>query len=299
MSGLFQRIAHRDADPDTSAPDQVEGTAADAAPQAGAPSQGKDGGSVPDPATEAQAPAEAATEQTRDLAPDATEATAPFAPVEAPAASAPAVPPPVIDLTPALAAPQVVPPPAPPERRPGFSERGRMRRRLRYLRRLRELQVRDLGGLVFDLRRFDRQRDDLVAQKLDQIRACDDELRALEVAIDERRDVHDVRAPGIGGTCPRCFALYGSTDRFCSTCGAALGGAVQGPAQVHQAVLVAPAAQPATPEPPAPPVALPAEPSTPAATAPAPATEPTAPLAAPPAAAGTPDPPPEAAAPQP
>ena len=56
-----------------------------------------------------------------------------------------------------------------------------MRRRLRYLRKLRELQVRDLGGLVFDLRRFERKRDDLVAQKIDQIRACDDELHALEL----------------------------------------------------------------------------------------------------------------------
>ena len=107
-----------------------------------------------------------------------------------------------------------------------------MRRRLRYLRRLRELQVRDLGGLVFDLRRFERKRDDLVAQKIDQIRACDDELRALELALDERRDLRDVREPGIGGTCPRCFAIYGSADKFCASCGAAFGGAVQGPAQV-------------------------------------------------------------------
>ncbi len=119
-----------------------------------------------------------------------------------------------------------------PERRPGFRERGRMRRRLRYLRRLRELQVRDLGGLAFDLRRFERKRDDLVAQKVDQIRACDDELRALETALDERRDIRDVRMPGIGGTCPRCFSIYGSNDRFCSHCGAALGGLAQGPAQV-------------------------------------------------------------------
>ena len=109
-----------------------------------------------------------------------------------------------------------------------------MRRRLRYLRKLRELQARDLGGLVFDLRRFERKRDDLVAQKIDQIRACDDELRALETALDERRDLRDVREPGIGGTCPRCFAIFGSADRFCANCGAALGGAVQGPAQVRR-----------------------------------------------------------------
>jgi len=138
------------------------------------------------------------------------------------------------------------------ERRPGFRERGRMRRRLRYLRRLRELQVRDLGGLAFDLRRFERKRDDLVAQKIDQIRACDDELRALETALEERRDIRDVRMPGIGGTCPRCFSIYGSSDRFCSHCGAALGGLAQGPAQVA-----------APPPPPAPPAGAPSPPTSP------------------------------------
>lgn len=143
----------------------------------------------------------------------------------------------------------------PEERRPGFRERGRMRRRLRYLRRLRELQVRDLGGLAFDLRRFERKRDDLVAQKIDQIRACDDELRALETALEERRDVRDLRMPGIGGTCPRCFSLYGSNDRFCSHCGAALGGLAQGPAQVAAPPPPAtpPAGSPSTPTAPPPP----------------------------------------------
>jgi hypothetical protein len=126
-----------------------------------------------------------------------------------------------------------------------------MRRRLRYLRKLRELQARDLGGLVFDLRRFERKRDDLIAQKIDQIRACDDELRSLELALRERRDVRDVREPGIGGTCPRCFAVFGSADRFCASCGAALGGAVQGPAQVPPAPVapVAPPPAPAAPPP--------------------------------------------------
>jgi len=162
---------------------------------------------------------------------DATAAT-----VVAPAAAPAAAPAPV-------AAKPTAPVEAQP-RRPGFRTRGRMRRRLRYLRRLRELQVRDLGGLVFDLRRFERKRDDLVAQKIDQIRACDDELRALELALGERRDLRDVREPGIGGTCPRCFAIHGSADKFCANCGAALGGAVQGPAILP----LPPAPPPAAPE---------------------------------------------------
>jgi hypothetical protein len=166
-------------------------------------------------------------------------------------------------------------PTIPVERRPGFRERGRMRRRLRYLRRLRELQVRDLGGLAFDLRRFERKRDDLIAQKIDQIRACDDELSSLETVLDERRDIRDVRMPGIGGTCPRCFSLYGSSDRFCAHCGAALGGLAQGPAQVAAPLPPPPdppgTAQPAPPGPPAP------ETSPPPASPPSPPTEPTPP----------------------
>lgn len=140
---------------------------------------------------------------------------------------------------------------APQAQRAGFRARGRMRRRLRYLRKLRELQVRDLGGLVFDLRRFERKRDDLVAQKVDHIRACDDELHALELALAERRELRDVREPGIGGTCPRCFAVFGSADRFCSHCGAALGGAVQGPAQVPVAAAPQPAPAQSSAAPPA------------------------------------------------
>src|SRR4051794_30018731 len=48
---------------------------------------------------------------------------------------------------------------------PGFQDRGRMRRRLRYVRRAREIALRDLGGLVFDLHRFGRERKDLIEAK--------------------------------------------------------------------------------------------------------------------------------------
>jgi hypothetical protein len=190
------------------------------------------------------------------------QATAPMAPLPPPPPEA-AAPAPVsaAGAAPEPSAPADAAVPVPAPRRPGFRERGRMRRRLRFLRKLRELQVRDLGGLVFDLRRFERKRDDLVAQKLDQIRACDDELHALELALEERRELRDVREPGIGGTCPRCFAIHGSTDRFCSSCGAALGGAVQGPAPVAPQPQPPPsapaAAAPVTPPPAAPPAPAP------------------------------------------
>jgi hypothetical protein len=106
---------------------------------------------------------------------------------------------------------------------PGFRERGRMRRRLRYLRRLRELGFRDVGGLVFDLDRFGRSRDDLVRAKLDALTAVDSELRTLEVALDDVRPLHELHEPGIA-SCPRCGGLHGSEARYCPSCGLNLSG---------------------------------------------------------------------------
>ena len=64
--------------------------------------------------------------------------------------------------------------------KPGFGERGRMRRRARFLRKARELAYRDLGGLVFDLHRFGQRNDPLVLAKLAMLRQLDTELRELE-----------------------------------------------------------------------------------------------------------------------
>ncbi|MFL5818627.1 MAG: hypothetical protein ACJ76L_13650 [Conexibacter sp.] len=259
---MFQRIARRHADrsEEPVAAENADESATDAPVADGAASDVPASTPRPGDVTGAVPASEDATgEATTDLpvvdAPtERIETVAPAPSVDQPTAFQPTG-------DSAQAAETVVAEPAP--RRPGFRARGRMRRRLRYLRKLRELQARDLGGLVFDLRRFERKRDDLVAQKIDQIRACDDELRALELALGERRDLRDVREPGIGGTCPRCFAVFGSADRFCANCGAALGGAVQGPAQVPLAptappAQATPAAQPAPaagPSPAAPPPA--------------------------------------------
>jgi len=109
----------------------------------------------------------------------------------------------------------------------GFRERGRLRRRLRYLRRARELGYRDLGGFMFDLHRFGRESDDLVHSKLAALIAIDKELRALETALGERREIAVLREPGIG-SCVRCGALHGSADTYCPHCGQRLAG--QGPA---------------------------------------------------------------------
>ena len=116
-------------------------------------------------------------------------------------------------------------PRTPPLRqRPSFRNRGRLRRRLRYLRRVRELGFRDLGGLVFEQHKFGRPAETLVRGKLTALAAVDTELRALEEALEDRRDITELREPGVSA-CPRCGTLHGSDARFCPNCGLAIRGA--------------------------------------------------------------------------
>jgi hypothetical protein len=149
---------------------------------------------------------------------------------------------------------------------PGFRDRGKLRRRLRYLRRVRELGYRDLGGLTFDLHRFGRDGTPLVHEKLAALGAVDSELRAVERALGEERAFVDLREAGIAA-CPRCAALHGSEARFCPSCGIALVGPMAGVVSASPAV--------ATP-PPAPPAPLWGPPGPAAASAVAPASPPPA-----------------------
>jgi hypothetical protein len=112
-------------------------------------------------------------------------------------------------------------------RHPSARTRGRARRRLRYLRQLRELQLRDLGGFVFDLYRFGEQREHLVRAKLDALIATDKEVRALRELLGEVEPDRSitVRVPGVGGSCATCGAFHSSADTFCASCGAELAGA--------------------------------------------------------------------------
>jgi hypothetical protein len=100
-----------------------------------------------------------------------------------------------------------------------FIERGRIRRRARYLRQLRELQLRDIGGLLLEARRRGRERPDLVEAKVAAALDTDREQRALEVALEEHRSAAELRAAGIGGACEHCGAVFGTADSFCASCG--------------------------------------------------------------------------------
>ncbi|MDX6642457.1 MAG: hypothetical protein QOD76_419, partial [Solirubrobacteraceae bacterium] len=128
-------------------------------------------------------------------------------------------------------------PPAPPK--PGWRERARFRRRLRYLRSVRELALRDLGGLIFDMYRFGSKRQDLVREKLDLMFSADNELYTLETALDDHQRLHELRIPGVGGACPECGTLNSSDARFCSNCAEPLRTALR-PGQLQSA----PAPQP-------------------------------------------------------
>ena len=165
---------------------------------------------------------------------------------------------------------------APADGAPSFRHRGRARRRLRYLRRIRELGFRDLGGLVFDQHRFDRRNDALVAAKVEALRAVDQELRALEQVVGDPRPITELREPGVS-VCPRCGALPGSDARFCPSCGTPQQGARTiagvGPGEPSPQAL-APTAQPAAPDP-EPQPQPPAEPPADAPTAPHQAARPT------------------------
>jgi hypothetical protein len=104
----------------------------------------------------------------------------------------------------------------------GLTERGRLRRQVRFLRKQRELQMRDLGGLIFDMYRFGSKRQDLVREKLRLMFDADRELRVFEAMLGGRRAPLEVREPGVGGSCPRCLTLYSTDAHYCWRCGLAL-----------------------------------------------------------------------------
>ncbi|HEV2775675.1 MAG TPA: zinc ribbon domain-containing protein [Solirubrobacteraceae bacterium] len=142
-----------------------------------------------------------------------------------------------------------------------FRDRGRLRRRLRFLRRTRELAFRDIGGLIFDMRRFGRDRPDLVEAKISALAAVDQELRALERILDDRRPIHELREPGIT-SCPRCGALHSSESNFCPNCGLQIGGP-RAMGEVGGAIAAPPQPPPLQAPPPAAVAAPPPAPATP------------------------------------
>lgn len=208
MPGLPKRHAARD---DTTESPQVERHGS----PAGGPPVPESGASVPPGTPEGQAPGVGAGPEAATAAIDPVTAAAPFKrpgdPGHTPAP--PAAPDPAAAvLDPAGAAAE----------QPSVRRRAQLRRRLRFLRRRRELELRDLGGLVFDLSRFAGQRPDLVQAKVEVLVTTDAERRSLERALGDERPLRELREAGIGGVCSACGTLYASDARFCLSCGAPL-----------------------------------------------------------------------------
>jgi hypothetical protein len=220
MSGLMRRLTRARAATDD-----------EAAPQAPAPSDPVDrandaqqgGVAVPANGT-AAAPQPVAPEEPRTQVLDPAAAAAAAA---APGPDAPtAVDPAAAAVTPGRDLPAGVDP-AELNAVPTGGGRGRLRRRLRYLRAVREVLLRDLGGFYLEAHRSEQGVDAhkrLLDAKSARLTTLGDEVRELETRLGEPHPPAVLRVPGIGGTCPRCGELHASDARFCSRCGTSLDG---------------------------------------------------------------------------
>jgi hypothetical protein len=134
--------------------------------------------------------------------------------------------------------------------------RGKLRRRLRYLRQVRELLLRDLGGFAYEIQRTaggtpQESHRRLLEGKTNRIAALDAEVRGLEDRLAEPHAEPVLREPGIGGTCPECGELHASDAHYCAHCGAPLNAKARArrdaavAAAVHQTTASHPTAEPA------------------------------------------------------
>ena len=99
-----------------------------------------------------------------------------------------------------------------------FLERAVLRRRIRFLRRRRELALHDLGGFVYETHRLGESRPELTTQKLDGVDVIDGELATLERALGLGEELIVLHEPGIS-SCTHCSTIHDSAARFCPSCG--------------------------------------------------------------------------------
>jgi hypothetical protein len=105
----------------------------------------------------------------------------------------------------------------------GFMQRAVLRRRVRFLRRRRELALHDLGGFMFEAHRLGETRDVLLAEKLAALTALADELATLQNALELREELAVLHEPGISA-CPHCATIHDSSANYCPSCGRATSG---------------------------------------------------------------------------
>jgi hypothetical protein len=180
----------------------------------------------------------------------------------------PVAPPPEGEAT-GQATPEAPPPEvveAPPEaveapvpRRPPYHA-GALRRERRALVRAREDRIRDLGGLILEMFRRDRFREDLIREQAEEVFSMESRIGEIDgVLVATRRQVQTARcacgAPIVWGShfcancgrptgdavvsCTNCGQPLAADARFCGHCG------VVAPAQTDHGVSGAPAPAPA------------------------------------------------------
>lgn len=137
-------------------------------------------------------------------APPTEEGAAPAAPEQAPAEATPALPPPAAD-------------PRPP-RRPPYHP-GVLRRERRALVRAREERIRDIGGLILEMFRRDRFREDLMREQAEEVFGMESRIQEIDsVLVTTRQQIQTARC--------ECGAPLVFGSRFCANCGRPTGEAV-------------------------------------------------------------------------
>ena len=106
---------------------------------------------------------------------------------------------------------------------------GVLRRERRALLRFREERLRDLGGLLLEMFRRDRFREDLVRERCEELLEIDDHLAALDsllglswAAPDRARCACGAAIAGDAKFCPACGRSLGEASRRCPACGSGL-----------------------------------------------------------------------------
>jgi len=125
-----------------------------------------------------------------------------------------AAPPPVEDAARSEAEIVVTEPEPPPLRPPAA---GRLRRERRFLARRREREIRDLGGLLLEMVRRDRFREDLLLERCAAVLELEQRIHDLDAMVASA--VAEARGFGRGVVICRCGAPLPPNAHFCAHCG--------------------------------------------------------------------------------
>ena len=106
---------------------------------------------------------------------------------------------------------------------------GVLRRERRALLRFREERLRDLGGLLLEMFRRDRFREDLVRERCEELLEIDDHLAAVDSLLglswtlpEQARCACGAAIAADAQFCAACGRSLGETSRQCAACGSAL-----------------------------------------------------------------------------